>query len=97
MTQQQDFSQAVELQKKGRLVEAERLFRQLVELQPEHAELVQRWAVVLHGLKRFDESALALKQLCKLCPDDAQFRFILAITLRLSGQVEEAILVMGVA
>ena len=74
----------------GRLDEAERLYRSILENQPENLIVCYNLGVLLHDLGKFDEAELIYQKLIKLKPDYLEAYYNLGKTLKQLGRLDEA-------
>jgi protein O-GlcNAc transferase len=85
----QQFAQALEHHRAGRLVEAERLYREVCAADPNHGESFHRLGVVAHQLGRPD-AAEFLARAVALKPDIAEAHNDLGVVLGARGRFAEA-------
>ena len=85
----QDFAQAVAHHQAGRVVEAERLYRQVCVADPEHFAALHRLGVVAHQLGRPDAPDI-LARAVALKPDVAEAHNDLGVVLGARGRLAEA-------
>jgi protein O-GlcNAc transferase len=88
-TTDRQFAAALERHKAGRLVEAERLYRQVCAADPRHAAALHRLGVVAHQLGRPDAAAL-LQRAAALQPNAAEIHNDLGIVLAAQRQFAQA-------
>lgn len=88
---EQAFSQAVSLHQHGRLHEAERVYRALLERHPGHAEGHNNLAYLLGTLQRHDEAIRHYGRALQIRPSFAEARLNLGNTLQTLNRHEEAI------
>lgn len=63
------FKQAITAHQKGRLEEAESLYRSILENQPTNSDVNNNLGVLLHGLGRLDEAEASYRRAISLKPD----------------------------
>ena len=85
------FQNAVALHQAGKLDEAEQIYRQLLEIAPEHTDLLHLLGMVAFQKGAFDSTLDFLYKAVKLSPDSAAYRFTLAQALQNSGRPKEAL------
>jgi Tfp pilus assembly protein PilF len=82
--------QAVTAHQEGRLEEAERLYRSILENQPTNLVVNKCLGVLLHNLGRLDEAEASYKKVIELKPDDIKTHFNLGNTLFHCSRFDEA-------
>ena len=65
----QEIQQAITAHKEGKLEEAERLYRKILETQPTHPDANHNLGGVLYALGRLDEAIASCKKEIELKPD----------------------------
>jgi tetratricopeptide (TPR) repeat protein len=88
---QELYASAVARHQAGELAEAERVYRQVLSAQPDHAEAMNLLGTVVFSLGRRREAVSLIGGAVQLAPDCAEFHFNLANALRQTGQLEQAI------
>ena len=91
LTIQQSFDLALRHHQSGRLQEAERLYRQILARQPEHAVAMHHLGVIAHQTGRNDIAVGLLRRALALYPDWPEAHSNLGNVLRDNGQLDEAI------
>jgi tetratricopeptide (TPR) repeat protein len=84
------FQEGVALQRRGDMTAAERLYREIVKVQPDFAEAHNNLGVALKALDRFDEAVESYRRALAFKPDYGEARNNLARTLRALDRHEEA-------
>jgi tetratricopeptide (TPR) repeat protein len=90
-TIEESLKRARRLHQAGELGQAESLYRQLLQAQPEQAEVLFLLGVVCGQQSRFDEADAAYRRALALRPNDAQAIFHLGLTCQNRGLQEEAL------
>lgn len=85
------FQNAVALHQAGKLDEAEQSYRQLLEIAPEHTDLLHLLGMIALQKGAFDSALDFLYKAVKLAPDAAAYRFTLAQALQSGGKPKEAL------
>jgi len=75
----------------GRLREADRLYRRLLEADPYHAVAWQMLGVIAHQLGKHDRAAALIAKAIAINPDDADAHANLALALQAQGRTKEAV------
>jgi len=75
----------------GRLAEAERIYREILTRQPDHAEVLYLLGMLAAQAGKSDEAVELLRRAIRLKPDFAKAHYNLGVVLRNRGQFEEAI------
>jgi len=91
MTLQQQYESGVSLHRAGRLAEAERVYRQVLARQPDHAGALHLLAVLVAQAGRLDAAVEFMRQVVRLKPDFPDAHSNLGNALRAMGQPDEAI------
>lgn len=91
MTPQQLYGQAMQLHQRGRLAEAESLYRRLIAIQPRAFAPLHMLGVLLAQQGRTSEALDAIGQALALNPNDAGALVNYGNVLNLSGRFEEAV------
>ena len=86
----QIFKQAVSQQQEGKLDEAERLYREILEVQPKHQDSNNNLGVLLQNLNKFDEAIMCYKKAIEIKPDYAEAINNLGVTLFKLNRLDEA-------
>lgn len=82
---------AVRLQEQGRLDEAEAMYRQLLEINPEHTDVLYLLGMLAMRKKSFDSAIDLLYKAVRLSPGVIAYEFTLAQALQDSGHPKEAL------
>lgn len=85
------FQNAVALHQSGRLDEAESLYRRLLEISPEHTDLLHLIGMIAVQKKAADSALEYLYKAVRMKPDAAPYRFTLAQALSDGGRPKEAL------
>lgn len=85
------FQNAVRLHEQGKLDEAEAVYRQLLEMTPEHTDLLHLLGMIALQKKSFDSAIDLLYKAVRLAPDSVAYEFTLAQALQDSGHPKEAL------
>jgi len=85
------FDLALRHHQAGRLHEAERLYRQILVQQPEHADAMHLLGLIAHEVGRNDVAVDLIRQAIALNPNYAEAHSNLGIALKDKGQLDEAI------
>ena len=84
-------AEAKTLQSAGRLRDAERLYRQILQLDASHAEAYRLLGAACHETGNLAEAAANLQQATRLNPDDVEAHHRLGVVLTHQGKLDEAI------
>jgi hypothetical protein len=82
--------QALAHQRAGRLPEAERLYRGILQARPGHPGISNNLGLVLKDQGKLEEAAATFRRVLALKPDDALGHCNLGNVLRLQGKLDEA-------
>jgi predicted TPR repeat methyltransferase len=91
LTLDEAISIAILLQKNEQLVEAQELYRRVLETAPNHPQALHYSGVLAHQQGRNDEAVMLIEKSLKLQPDRADCYNNLGIILQSSGKLERAI------
>jgi Flp pilus assembly protein TadD len=91
MTLQQQFESGVSYHQAGRLAEAERIYREILAQQPNHAEASHLLGVLAGQVGRNDIAVELIRRAIALRGDYAEAHSNLGIALKDKGQLDEAI------
>ena len=85
------FQNAVRLHEQGKLDEAEAVYRRLLEINPEHTDLLHLLGMIAMQKKSFDSAIELLYKAVRLAPESAAYEFTLAQALQDAGHPKEAL------
>lgn len=85
------FSMAVILVNQGRYQEATKIFKKLIDKNPQNARYYSWLGVVLHKMGRYEEALKETQRALKLEPDNAEYYRSLGVTLHEMGRYKEAL------
>lgn len=85
------FAGAQEAHQGGKPVEAERLYRRILELQPRHADALHFLGVLKLQDNRLAEAILLISRALELAPENPRAHCNIASALQRSGKLEEAL------
>jgi len=91
LTLEEAVSLAILLQKNGQLVEAEELYRRVMEAAPNHPRALHYAGVLAHQQGRSDEALALIERSLVLEPNQADWHSNLGIILQSNGQLQAAI------
>jgi protein O-GlcNAc transferase len=91
LTIQQTFDLALQHHQAGRLPEAERLYNQILALQPEHAGAMHYLGVIAHQLGRNDIAVDLIRRAIAISPTWPEAHSNLGAVLKDKGQLDDAI------
>ena len=86
----QEIQQAITAHKEGKLEEAERLYRKILETQPTHPDANHNLGGVLYALGRLDEAIASCKKEIELKPDYVIAHYNLGVIQKDLGRLDEA-------
>ncbi|MGD0767293.1 MAG: tetratricopeptide repeat protein [Tepidisphaeraceae bacterium] len=86
-----DLRLAIQHHQAGRLAEAERVYRQVLAQQPNHADALHLLGVLAAQGGRLDAAVELIRRAIRLQPEFAEAHFNLGIALKDMGRVDEAI------
>lgn len=84
-------SQAIRNHRQGRLDEAERLYRSLLAIDPDHSNALHLLGVLEHQRKNDEVAVDLIRRAIQLNPDQAVFHNNLGVALKGLGRIEDAI------
>lgn len=84
------FATAVDLHRRGKLQQAEALYRAVLGVRPDHAEALHLLGVMAHELGQLDRAAELIGTAIALDPAPAPFHFNLGVSLQALGKDAEA-------
>jgi predicted O-linked N-acetylglucosamine transferase (SPINDLY family) len=87
---QQTFDLALQHHRAGRLQEAERLYRQILVQEPNHADAMCYLGLIFGQLGRYDIAASLIGNAINLRPNHAQSHYNLSVALAGQGRLDEA-------
>jgi predicted O-linked N-acetylglucosamine transferase (SPINDLY family) len=90
-TVSQSFDLAVQHHQSGQLAEAEVLYRQILAVQPEHADALHMLGVIAHQAGQVDAAAQLIRQALSLAPQNPMAHCNLGLVCRMRGNREEAV------
>ena len=85
------FQNAVRLHEQGKLDEAEAVYRRLLEINPEHTDLLHLLGMIAMRKKSFDSAIELLYKAVRLSPGTDAYEFTLAQALQDAGRPKEAL------
>ena len=91
LTLEEAVALAILLQKNGQLVEAQELYRRVLETAPDHPHALHYAGVLAHQQGRSDEALALIERSLVLLPDRADWHSNLGIVRQSTGQLEGAI------
>jgi len=91
MTIQQAFEVALQHHQSGRLVEAEALYRQILTVDPRHADALHYLGVIAHQVGQNDAAVGLIRQAIALAPGVPETHSNIGECYRALGQLDEAI------
>ena len=86
----QEIQQAITAHKEGKLEEAERLYRKILETQPTHPDVNHNLGGVLYALGKLDEAIASCKKAIELKPDYVIAHYNLGVIQKDLGRLDEA-------
>lgn len=90
MTPDRLYHDALDLHRNGRLADAEARYRQLLAVQPRHAQALHYLGVLCHQTRRHDEAVKLIAAALELAPRDADYLNNYGLALRAAGRLDEA-------
>lgn len=91
MTIQQAFELAFQRQQSGRLAEAEAIYRQILAVNPRHADALHRLGIIAHQVGRNEIAVDLIRQSIAAAPNVPDFHSNLGEVYRALGQLDDAI------
>ena len=82
---------AVRLHKDGELTDAERIYRQVLKITPDHPDALSSFAMIEYQNQRFEKAIKRMRQAISLVDNNAGYHMNLATVLDRSGELEEAV------
>ena len=89
-TVNQALQQGVNAQKAGKLKDAEKIYRAILEIQPMHLAVHNNLGVMLYKLGRFDEAESCYKKLIAQKPNHLEAHSNLSVILQMLNRLEES-------
>ena len=89
-TVNQILQQAIASHKEGKIEEAEKSYKKVIELKPDFPEVHNNLGNILFELSKIDEAEASIKKAIELRPDYAEAHYNLGITLQNLGRLDEA-------
>jgi predicted O-linked N-acetylglucosamine transferase (SPINDLY family) len=90
MTLQQQLESGLSHHRAGRLAEAERIYRQVLAQQPDHADALNLLGVLATGAGRLDTAVELIRRAIAIWPTGASYHCNLGNALRTRGQLDQA-------
>jgi predicted O-linked N-acetylglucosamine transferase (SPINDLY family) len=87
----QSLDLAVKCHQAGDLQQAEQLYRQILQVDPNHADAIRLLGLIALQLGQTDSAVDYIRQALRLKPDFAEAHNLLAIALRQQGKLDEAV------
>lgn len=84
-------AQAVQLHRQGRLADAERLYREILEVQPDQIDALNNRGAALLSLQRDEEALASFRQALRVKPDHVEAHYNCGSALRNLGRYPEAL------
>jgi len=91
MTLQQQLESGLSHHQAGRLAEAERIYRQILAHQPDHADALHLLGTLALQAGRLDEAVELIRRAIAICSTNAFYHSNLGKALKAAGQLDEAI------
>jgi protein O-GlcNAc transferase len=91
MTVRQQFESALSHHRAGRLIEAEKIYRQVVAREPDHAEALNLLGALAGQAGRLDMAVELIRRAIRVKPDFAEAHGNLGVALEAKGRFDEAI------
>ena len=91
LTLEEAVALAILLQKNEQLVEAQELYRRVLEMAPDHPDALHYAGVLAHQQGRSDEAVALIERSLALVPDQADWYSNLGIIFQSNGKLERAI------
>ena len=90
LTVDQILNQAISAHQEGKLEEAEKKYKEIINLQPNHAVAHVNLGTLLQRLGKFEEAGVSFKKAIKIRPDFAEAHFNLGNMLNILGKLNES-------
>ena len=87
----QSFDLAIQHHQSGRLAQAELLYRQILAVQPHHADALHMLGVIAHQAGQADAAAQLIRQAIRFAPNNPMAHCNLGLVCRMRGSREEAV------
>jgi predicted O-linked N-acetylglucosamine transferase (SPINDLY family) len=87
----QALAQAVQLHRQGCLLEAERLYSEILKLQPDQIDALNNRGAALSSLGRDEEALASFRQALRVKPDHVEAQYNCGSSLRNLGRYQEAL------
>jgi predicted O-linked N-acetylglucosamine transferase (SPINDLY family) len=85
------FERGLSLHQSGHLRQAETLYRQILQVEPNHAAASQALGLLAHQTGKYEAAAELIRRAIDLSPSDANWHFNLGVVLTSQGRLTEAI------
>jgi predicted O-linked N-acetylglucosamine transferase (SPINDLY family) len=82
---------AIQHHRGGRLQAAEQLYRQILQVEPNHTDAIHLLGMLAHQVGKLDEAVACWRRVLELNPDDAEACSNLAVAFTDQGKLDEAI------
>lgn len=90
-------AQATRLHTRGQLGAAERIYRQILEIRPEHPDALHQLGTLAHGVGRHEAAVELIRRAIAIAPNRPNYHFNLAMALAAMNRAAEAIDAMQAA
>ena len=83
--------EGIELHRNGQLQQAELIYQQILQVNPENAEVLHLLGTIAHQVEKYDLSINLINQAIEIDPNQSSFFNNLGLTLQKRGRFEEAV------
>ena len=91
MDTESKLQEGIELHRNGQLQQAELIYQQILQVNPENAEVLHLLGTIAHQVEKYDLSINLINQAIEIDPNQSSFFNNLGLTLQKRGRFEEAV------
>ena len=91
MDTESKLQEGIELHRNGQLQQAELIYQQILQVNPENAEVLHLLGTIAHQIEKYDLSINLINQAIEIDPNQSSFFNNLGLTLQKRGRFEEAV------
>ena len=91
MDTESKLQEGIELHRNGQLQQAELIYQQILQVNPENAEVLHLLGTIAHQVEKYDLAINLINQAIEIDPNQSSFFNNLGLTLQKQGRFEEAV------
>ena len=91
MDTESQLQEGIELHRNGQLQQAELIYQQILQVDPENAEVLHLLGTIAHQVEKYDLAINLINQAIEIDPNQSSFFNNLGLTLQKQGRFEEAV------